>query len=167
DPGNRRQAAQVSQPLRALLAPVAADAGLDLEDVEVRAAGRRRLVRVLVDADERVSLDQVAEVSRRISDALDTSDLLGDQPYTLEVSSPGVDRPLTEPRHWRRNAGRLVEVTPAAGAVITGRILSSDEVGVQLDLPTGRESLAYADITRAQVQVEFRRDDAGPPGGES
>ncbi len=92
-----------------LLAPVVAAAGYDLEDVTVTAAGRRSLVRVIVDADEGVDLDGVADVSRAVSNALDDGDAFAG-PFVLEVSSPGVDRPLTEPRHWRRARGRLVTV---------------------------------------------------------
>jgi ribosome maturation factor RimP len=138
-----------------LLGPVAAAAHLDLEDVEVRSAGRRRIVRVLVDGERGVSLDQVAEVSRAVADALDESDVLGDTPYTLEVSSPGVDRPLALPRHWRRNVGRLV-VVHSGGTDLTGRISSADDEGVELDLEPGLRRLPYGTISRAVVQVEFR-----------
>lgn len=148
----------------ALLGPVVAAAHLDLEDVEVRSAGRRRIVRVLVDGERGVSLDQVADLSRSVSDTLDGSDLLGDTPYTLEVSSPGVDRPLTLPRHWRRNVGRLVTVATAAGD-LTGRISAVDEQGVELDLEPGLRRMGYQDISRAVVQVEFRSaSDEGPDG---
>ena len=100
--------------LEALLAPVMRAVGLDLESVRIGTAGRRRLLRVIVDADGGVSLDDIALVSREVSARLDGTGAMGDAPYTLEVSSPGVDRPLTEPRHWRRAAGRLVRV-PLAG----------------------------------------------------
>ena len=91
-----------------VLEPVVRSAGVDLESVKVAAAGRRRVLRIVVDADGGVSLDDIALVSRELSAALDDSVVMGDQPYTLEVSSPGVDRPLTERRHWRRAIGRLV-----------------------------------------------------------
>ena len=140
----------------AVLATVVTGAHLDLEDVEVRSAGRRRIVRVLVDAEHGVSLDEVAAVSREVSQALDDSDVLGEQPYTLEVSSPGVDRPLTLPRHWRRNTGRLVQVTLRADAPVTGRISAVDEGGVDLDLEPGTRRVAFEQVARAIVQVEFR-----------
>jgi ribosome maturation factor RimP len=155
----------------ALLAPLVSAAGLDLEDVELRSVGRRLVLRVLVDGESGVSLDQVAEVSRAVSEALDDAEPLGDEPYTLEVSSPGVDRPLTEPRHWRRNVGRLVAVTLVDGREVTGRVLSvADDGGeVELELDTkGRTStraVALADVRRALVQVEFSRAaeaDLGP-----
>src|ERR1700761_4818005 len=96
--------------LAELIEPVTAAAGLDLESVRMSVAGRRRLLRVVVDGDHGVSLDDAADVSREISAVLDASNILGDMPYTLEVSSPGTDRPLTQPRHWRRARGRLVRV---------------------------------------------------------
>ena len=92
-----------------IIRPVVAAAGMDLESVRVSAAGRRRLLRVVVDSDQGVSLDDAATVSRQLSAALDTVAVMGDFPYTLEVSSPGVDRPLIDPRHWRRAVGRLVQ----------------------------------------------------------
>ena len=94
-----------------IIRPVVAAARMDLESVRVSAAGRRRLLRVVVDSDQGVSLDDAATISRQLSAALDTVAVMGDFPYTLEVSSPGVDRPLIDPRHWRRAVGRLVQVT--------------------------------------------------------
>jgi len=96
--------------------PVVHALGMDLESVKVTTAGRRRLLRMVVDSDGGVSLDDAALASRELSVTLDASDVMGDMPYTLEVSSPGVDRPLTEPRHWQRAVGRLVRVPLTAGA---------------------------------------------------
>ena len=107
--------------LMRLLDPVVTTQGLDLEDVVVTPAGRRRLLRVVVDRDGGLSLDAVAAVSTAVSAALDDSDAMGGAPYVLEVTSPGIDRPLTEPRHWRRNRTRLVTVTTAEGTSLTGR----------------------------------------------
>jgi ribosome maturation factor RimP len=138
-------------------------AGLELEDVEMRTVGRRLVVRVLVDSDHGVTLDEVAVASRAVSDALDTSDVLGDEPYTLEVSSPGVDRPLTLPRHWLRNVGRLVSVTVTDGRETTGRLVAvSDDGGtaeleVNLKGRISRTTIAIADVRKALVQVEFSR----------
>src|SRR5690242_10001919 len=109
-----------------VIGPVIAAAGMDLESVRVSAAGRRRLLRVVVDSDRGVSLDDAAAISRKLSAALDAAPVMGDFPYTLEVSSPGVDRPLTDPRHWRRAVGRLVQVTAADAGLISGRVLAAD-----------------------------------------
>lgn len=139
--------------------PEVSAVGYDLEDLTVTAAGRRSVVRVIVDKDGGVTLDDVADVSRTISDALDRLDeaepgLLGAS-YVLEVSSPGVDRPLTEPRHWRRNVTRLVTATRREGEPVTGRITAADDDGITLD----ETRYAYADLVRGSVQVEFARKD--------
>jgi ribosome maturation factor RimP len=138
-----------------VIRPVVAAAGLDLESVRVTAAGRRRLLRVVVDSDQGVSLDAAAAVSRSLSAALDSVAVMGDFPYTLEVSSPGVDRPLTDPRHWRRAAGRLVQVTAADSGAVRGRIVSADSDGVTLDIDGNRRRIGYADLGAGAVQVEF------------
>lgn len=144
-----------------LLAPLVEAAGLDLEDVVVVPAGRRRLVRVVVDGDDGVSLDDVAVLSHSISARLDGADsqpdVLGGAPYTLEVTSPGVDRPLTAPRHWRRARSRLVRATLADGGGITGRVVSADAESVVLDADGQHRRLAFPEIARATVQVEFSR----------
>lgn len=141
--------------LTGVVAPVVESAGLDLEGVEVRPAGRRSLVRVVVDADGGISLDAVAAVSGPVSDALDASGLLGESPYTLEITSPGVDRPLTEPRHWRRARGRLVQVSLADGGSVVGRVVGSDDSSAELDVDGAVRAVALDAVTRAVVQVEF------------
>lgn len=147
----------------ALLAPVVEGTGAVLEDVELRTVGRRLVLRVLVDTDAGISLDEVAAASQAVSDALDSSDVLGDEPYTLEVSSPGVDRPLTDPRHWRRNLGRLVAVTRTNGSTLTARVVGVSDDGTTVELETSgkgrtsRSTLALADVKRAVVEVEFTR----------
>lgn len=137
------------------LQPVVAEHGLDLEAVDVQPAGRRRLVRVLVDRDGGIQLDDVAELSHVLSDVLDESEAMGDQPYVLEVSSPGVDRPLTLPRHWRRAMGRLVKVEFADGTVVTGRAVSAEDDHATIETDDGSKDCAYDSVTRAQIQVEF------------
>jgi ribosome maturation factor RimP len=150
-----------------LLEPVIAGAGFDLEDVLVTPAGRRRQVRVIVDADGGVSLDDVAVVSQEISAALDGSEAMGSGPYVLEVTSPGVDRPLTQPRHWRRARGRLVRATLAGGEEVTGRVTAADDQAVVLDADGDGRRLGYDELTRGLVQVEFnRRGDDDPDGDE-
>ena len=149
--------------LSELVRPAVAAVGYDLEQLTVTAAGRRSVVRVVVDKDGGVTLDDVADVSRVISDALDAADaadpsLLG-ATYVLEVSSPGVDRPLTEPRHWRRNLRRLVTATLREGGPVTGRVVSADDEAVTLDVDGTEQRLAYADVVRGAVQVEFGRKD--------
>ncbi len=131
--------------------------GLDLEGVEVTPAGKKRVLRVAVDKDGGVTLDDIAEATRAVSDELDGDDLMGERAYTLEVTSRGVDRPLTEPRHWRRNHDRLVRVSLRDGDQLTGRIGSCDDSGVSLDVSGSRQRLEYADVAKALVQIEFNR----------
>ncbi|RMI44247.1 ribosome maturation factor RimP [Actinomadura harenae] len=171
--GARRPRDETAAELTRLLTPEVAAAGFDLEAVEVRPAGRRRLVKIVVDGDDGVSLDDVADLSQAASELLDASDVMGTAPYVLEVTSPGVDRPLTEARHWRRAAGRLVvaPLTDGEGGQIEGRVVSADEDGVVIDVtPTKgksvkgrpvkpvRREFAYADLGPGHVQVEFRSD---------
>lgn len=142
-----------------LLTPVVAAAGYDLEDITVTSAGRRSLVRVIVDGDDGVDLDAVAEVSRAVSDVLDDGDAFAG-PYVLEVSSPGVDRPLTEQRHWRRAHGRLVNV-PVGEQTVTGRVQDTTGDGVVLDVDGTPREIAWADLGAGRVQIEFHRKTAG------
>ena len=150
--------------LAGLLRPVLLAAGADLEGLTVSPAGRRRVVRVVVDRDGGVTLDDVADLSRLLSDALDDVDArepdLLDGAYVLEVSSPGVDRPLTEPRQWRRNTGRLVAAALHDGTGVTGRVLRVDDDAVVLDVDGGERVLPFARVARGLVQVEFARTGA-------
>jgi ribosome maturation factor RimP len=127
---------------------------VDLEAVRLAQAGRRRVLRVIVDADGGLSLDEIAEVSREVSARLDSKDAMGDAPYTLEVSSPGVDRPLTQGRHWRRAVGRLV-VVPLAGSDTQARVVDADPDGVTLDIGGTRRTVSYSELGPGRVQVEF------------
>ena len=143
------------QRVRDALVPVVAEAGYDLEDVSLTAAGRRSVVRVVVDRDGGVDLDAVAEISRIVSDALDGAEVMGAAPYVLEVTSPGIDRPLTEPRHWRRATGRLVRVSVADKGPVTGRVSEADDNKVTLDVDGDARAFAYPDLGPGHVQVEF------------
>ena len=143
--------------LVALLAPVAGEHGLDLEDVVVTPAGKRRLLRVVVDKDGGLELDTVAEVSTAVSRVLDDSDVMGGAPYVLEVTSPGVDRPLTERRHWRRNLTRLVRVSTAEGTSFEGRLAEVDDDGIGVDVEGAVTRLGWDRVATGRVQVEFNR----------
>ena len=133
---------------------------LDVEAVELTPAGKRRVLRVAVDKDGGVTLDDVADATREISRVLDDSDVMGEMPYTLEVTSRGVDRPLTLPRHWRRNHDRLVKVTTTGGETLTGRIGASDDDAVTLDVEGDARTLGYDEVAKALVQIEFNRKPA-------
>jgi ribosome maturation factor RimP len=139
-----------------LVAPLTA-LELDVEAVEITPAGKRRILRIAVDKDGGVTLDDVADATREISRVLDESDVMGEQPYTLEVTSRGVDRPLVLPRHWRRNVDRLVKVSTSDSETIEGRIVASDDTAARIDVGGTTREIAFADVVRAQVQVEFNR----------
>ena len=141
--------------LISLLTPAVVAAGLDLEDVVQRPAGRRTLVQVFVDRDGGVTIDDVARVSHDVSAILDETEPFGNDPYTLEVGSPGVDRPLTLPRHWRRAIGRLIDVTPTSGRPFTGRLIALTGDEAQFDTDSDTLSLALSDVQRAVVEIEF------------
>jgi ribosome maturation factor RimP len=134
--------------------------GLDLEGLEITPAGRRRLLRVAVDKDGGVTMDDVADATKEVSRVLDASDAMGEQPYTLEVTSPGIDRPLTLPRHWRRNAGRLVKVRTRDGETVQGRITSNDDDAVRLDVDGTPRELPLEQVAKAHVEVEFNRKES-------
>lgn len=162
--------------LRPLLAPALTEAGFVLEDITVTPAGRRRVVRVVVDRtldagsevsdpSEPLTLDEVADATHVVGDELDRSEALGESPYVLEVTSPGVDRPLAEPRHFQRNVGRLVVLTPTGGEPVTGRVLRAGADDLTVDVNGEHRTMPYAGLSRAVVQVEFSRrggSDHGP-----
>ncbi len=151
-----RQAATAAQIEAEVTGPLGA-LGLDVEAVEITPAGKRRVLRVAVDKDGGVTLDDVAAATRSVNQVLDDSDVMGEQPYTLEVTSRGVDRPLTLPRHWRRNVSRLVKVTLTDGSDVTGRISAADDERATLDVDGTPREVAFADVERAMVQIEFNR----------
>jgi ribosome maturation factor RimP len=179
--GNAPPLSGAEQALMDVLLPVLAGDGLVLEEVRVLPGEQRRVVRVLVDRDpyaeeqppdvpiDGLSLDEVADVSRTVGDRLDRlhpdDDPLDGRPYTLEVSSPGVDRPLTLPRHFRRNVGRLVDLHTVDGDHLHGRISAATPETVVVQTDRGTHELSWADVRTAAVQVEFRRP--ARPGRDS
>ena len=150
--------------LEVLTGPLEAS-GVDLEGVEVSSAGRRRLVRILVDKDTGITLDDVADATQLVGGVLDASDVMGEAPYTLEVTSPGIDRPLTLPRHWRRNVDRLVKVETIDGTSFTGRIKDVGETSATVVVDKADRWLRTTTSPRrgsrssstADVQARLRR----------
>ena len=136
-----------------LVAPLVEKAGLVLEDVQVQTPGKNRFVTIMVDSETGLNLDQVTDISRLVGEAMDLAPFMGETPYTLEVTTPGVDRPLTAPRHFRKNVDRLVKITKNDGTQVKGRISSADENSVTLD----NGSVDYSDIKRAIIEIEFNR----------
>ena len=158
----RPQPEQVADLLRPTLERAVTSVGFDLEEIDIRQAGRRKLVRVVVDADSGVGLDDIATVSRQVAAELDEQDEVLGGPYTLEVTSPGVDRPLTTARHWRRAHLRGVEITLADGSSLSGRVGRAGEDVVRVLVDGSVREVRYADVDRAVVRVEFR----SPPAEE-
>jgi ribosome maturation factor RimP len=146
--------------IAALLTAPLENLGFDCEEIAVTPAGKRRIVRVLVDKEGGLNLDDVAEASRLVSSILDEHEAkLGSTPYTLEVSSPGVDRPLTLERHWVRNISRLVKVIFREGAPITGRIMAVSNGIVTLDVGGAMQDIPIDDVAKARIEVEFNREE--------
>ncbi|MFH8611790.1 ribosome maturation factor RimP [Streptomyces sp. NPDC018029] len=154
-----------SERLRQLLEPLVTSQDLDLEEIEVASVGRKRVLRVVIDSESGVDLDQIAEVSRLLSAKLDESDAMGEGEYDLEVGSPGAERALTEHRHYVRAVDRLVKFQLTEGGELTARILTVDDEGLDLEVPgvKGRKPtsrrIAFDEIDKARVQVEFNRKD--------
>ena len=146
-----------------LVTPAVAAQGLFLEEVQIVSPGKHRIVTCIVDGPASLNLDQVTAVSRAISELLDEATFMGDTPFTLEVTSPGVDRPLTAPRHFLKNHGRLLKVIQVDGQTITGRIVESNENAVTLSFIEKKEEkkveITFSEIKRATVEIEFNHKD--------
>jgi ribosome maturation factor RimP len=151
----------VPNELATRLEPIVADAvtaaGFDLDSFEVQQAGRRQLVKVVVDGDDGVGLDEVAEISRAVSAALDKNEHVIASAYTLEVTSPGLDRPLGRPRHWRRAKYRLVRITPREGSEFVGRVGHASETSARVLVEGTIRDVAYAGVTKAVIEIEFKQ----------
>ena len=145
------------------IAPALQQAGYFLEDINIVSPGKHRIVTVIVDGEESLNLDQVTLASKLVSELLDEASFMGETPFTLEVTSPGIDRPLTLPRHFSKNIDRLLKVTKTDGEVITGRILANTDTDVTLSVVEKKETkeitISLGDIKRAQVEIEFNRKD--------
>jgi ribosome maturation factor RimP len=134
------------------ITPVIEAAGCYLEEVTLTPAGKRKIMTVIVDGDTYLSLDQVTAVSKEVSAIVEVLPALGDTPFTLEVTSPGVDRPLTKPRQWRKNHGRLINATLITDKTIKGRIGDATEIDVEID----STKIAYSEIKKAIIEIEFK-----------
>jgi len=147
----------MQQSLQDVVRPVVADLGLELDSLTTVRAGARVVLRIALDGDgaagRGLTVDDIATAAAAISRHLDETGAMGDQSYVLEVGSPGVDRPLTAPQHWRRNIGRLVKITPVSGQSWVDRVAGCDLTGVTLE---GRGDVAFSDIRSAVVQVEMK-----------
>jgi ribosome maturation factor RimP len=140
-----------------LITPAIEKAGFFLEEVHIATPGKHRIVTCIVDGESALNLDQVTSVSRDISALLDEAPFMGETPFTLEVTSPGVDRPLTKPRHFKKNKDRLLRIVKTDGSVVTGRIKESSDSTVTLTEKETDFDVALSDIKKALVEIEFNR----------
>lgn len=151
----------LSEKITELVQPAVEKAGFFLEDVHVVSPGNHRIITCIVDGQTPLNLDQVTSVSREISEILDSADFMGESAFTLEVTSPGVDRPLTLPRHWQKNLNRLVKVVKLDGSVVNGRISTIKDTNIVLleDVKgkINEHTLSFNDVKRATVEIEFNR----------
>ena len=154
----------LTQAITDLISPAVSEAGFFLEEVQIASPGSHRIITCVVDGQTPLNLDQVTGASRLISELLDTAEFMGETAFTLEVTSPGVDRPLIYPRHWRKNLTRLIKVTLLDGTTTTGRLTEFNESNATLvENIKGRikeHSIAFADIKRAVVEIEFNRKES-------
>jgi ribosome maturation factor RimP len=137
----------------AVITPAIEALGFYVEDISITSAGRRSMLTVIVDGDTHLSLDQVTVATKAISEIVENLPTLGNNPFTLEVTSPGLDRPLTKPRHWRKNKDRLIKIVLNDGKEITGRIKDSTDDQVTVD----EQKVAFVDIKRATLEIEFKQ----------
>lgn len=151
----------ISQAITEAIAAPIAEVGYFLEDVNVTSLGNRRVVTCVVDGEAGLNLDEVTQLSKQISAILDDADFMGQTPFTLEVTSPGIERPLTAPRHWRKNLTRLVRTVMVNGEIITGRVEAVHDESACLIVETKKEihkiEVPYVEIKRAVVEIEFNR----------
>jgi len=138
--------------ISAAITPALEALGFYLEDVTITSAGRRSMLTVIVDGDTHLSLDQVTSATKAIGEIVESVQSLGETPFTLEVTSPGLDRPLTKVRHWQKNINRLVKVVLLDGSEIKGRIKDVNEVSATVD----EKNINYSDIKRATLEIEFK-----------
>jgi ribosome maturation factor RimP len=154
----------LTQAINDLISPAVSEAGFFLEEVQIASPGSHRIVTCVVDGETPLNLDQVTVASRLISELLDTAEFMGETPFTLEVTSPGVDRPLTQPRHWKKNLTRLIKVTLGDGTITIGRLTELNETNATLvENIKGRikeHTIAFVDIKRAVVEIEFNRKES-------
>jgi ribosome maturation factor RimP len=137
----------------AAITPAIESLGFYLEDITITSAGKRSMLTVIVDGDTHLSLDQVTVATKAISEIVENLPTLGSNPFTLEVTSPGLDRPLTKPRHWSKNKDRLIKVILLDGKEVNGRIKDSTHSSATID----EQVINFSEIKRATLEIEFKQ----------
>lgn len=157
----------------ALAEPIAGEFGLEVLEVELKGSPPRRLLRVLLDSPTQgrgVTLDDCTAVSRRLGDVIEAHAAVGGG-YLLEVSSPGVNRPLRKPEHFRRVLGKKVRVRfrhPVADRRgVLARLAEVDETRLRLECDDGETlEISFADVEKANLEYEFETPSKPSPGGK-
>jgi len=157
----------LAERLEALIAPEAARQGFELVAVELAGGHRQPIVRVFLDREGGVDIDAIVSANHWLSELLDIQDPIG-KPYTLEVSSPGIDRPLRTASDFERFAGQIATVkasTDAGRATLTGTILAVDDDVVSLEVDGQTTRIPVGAITRARLkgEIDFNREGSGEP----
>ena len=142
----------LNEDISAAIRPIIEATGNYLEELTITSAGKVKILTVIVDSDSHLNLDQITAVTKEISEVIEALEELGDSAFTLEVTSPGIDRPLTKPRHWRKNLDRLVKITMTSGQDIQGRIGEATETTVLV----GDQKVSFEDMKRAVLEIEFK-----------
>jgi ribosome maturation factor RimP len=142
----------LNEEISAAIRPIIEASGNYLEELTITTAGKVKILTVIVDSDTHLNLDQITAVTKEISEVIEALEELGENAFTLEVTSPGIDRPLTKPRHWRKNFDRLVKVNMTSGKDIEGRIGEATETTVLV----GDQKVSFEDIKRAVLEIEFK-----------
>ena len=142
----------LNEDISAAIRPIIEASGNYLEELTITSAGKVKILTVIVDSDSHLNLDQITAVTKEISEVIEALEELGDSAFTLEVTSPGIDRPLTKPRHWRKNFDRLVKITMTSGQDIQGRIGEATETAVLV----ADQKVSFEDIKRAVLEIEFK-----------
>jgi ribosome maturation factor RimP len=142
----------LNEDISAAIRPIIEATGNYLEELTITSAGKVKILTVIVDSDSHLNLDEITAVTKEISEVIETLEELGDTAFTLEVTSPGIDRPLTKPRHWRKNLDRLVKITMISGQDIQGRIGEATETVVLVD----DQKVSFEDVKRAVLEIEFK-----------
>jgi ribosome maturation factor RimP len=150
----KRESMSNKEQVLAVITPAIESLGFYIEDITITSAGKRSMLTVIVDGDTHLSLDQVTVATKAISEIVENLPTLGNNPFTLEVTSPGLDRPLTKPRHWHKNQDRLIKIVLTDGKEVKGRIKDSNEASVTVD----DQTINFADIKRATLEVEFKKE---------
>lgn len=148
------QREELRQSLIDLVEPIAEDCGVQLVDLELMGALNNPTIRILVHKDLGITLRDCEVISREIADLLDIEDPISSR-YRLEVTSPGLDRPLQSDRDYVRAEGRLLRVVLTTGKTILGHLSRWDDEEIGIETPDGLHLLSKSEIAKATIEAEL------------